>query len=410
MTRLVGQAGLGPSATTGVGFALEPGRGRNAVPVRATLLGAVTAVAIVAGVLTFAGSLDNLLDTPVLYGSGWDASVVVQASSGTLDDVPETAVNEIGRAILTGSPLVTGFAELFAAEGQVDGRPVPVAALQPGDPPVQPTVVEGREPAAPGEVAMGANTMSTLGVKVGDRVQIAAEGGPATEHVVVGRVVLPGVGTYPGSDKTALGEGALFSLEGLLAVVSPREQGFVVKMAPGTTTDDLQTSLRESLATQPLPDGVSEAFVDVTRPNRPSDIVSLGRMRRTPLVLSGMLVLLVAGTVANALFLAVRRRRVDLAVLRALGATRRQLLATVGWQASTVAVVAGVIGVPIGVVIGRWAWTVLADALGTAAPPVVPWVALGVTGVIVVVLANLIGLIPGSRAARATAASVLRSE
>ena len=52
----------------------------------------------------------------------------------------------------------------------------------------------------------------------------------------------------------------------------------------------------------------------------------------------------------------VRRRRRDLALLKTLGFTRRQLAAVVGWQ-STVAVAIGVIiGTPLGIVVGRFLW------------------------------------------------------
>lgn len=70
------RAGMSPSAVTGVRMALEPGRGGSAVPTRSTLVGAALAVAYVLAALTFAASLDRLLDTPRLYGWDWDAMVL----------------------------------------------------------------------------------------------------------------------------------------------------------------------------------------------------------------------------------------------------------------------------------------------------------------------------------------------
>ena len=81
--RSLSSSGLPVSAVTGIRFALDAGRARAAVPVRSTLLGAVTAVAVVAGVLTFSGSLNHLLDTPRLFGSDWDAAV---SGDSSLDD------------------------------------------------------------------------------------------------------------------------------------------------------------------------------------------------------------------------------------------------------------------------------------------------------------------------------------
>ncbi len=62
-------------AGTGVRMALEPGRGRTAVPVRTTIVGAALAVATVVAALTFASSLDHLVSTPRLYGWSWDVRV-----------------------------------------------------------------------------------------------------------------------------------------------------------------------------------------------------------------------------------------------------------------------------------------------------------------------------------------------
>ena len=66
------QAGLVPTATNGLRMAVEPGRGRRAVPVRSAYLGAVFGVLGVTAVLVFTSSLDHLVATPRLYGSTWD--------------------------------------------------------------------------------------------------------------------------------------------------------------------------------------------------------------------------------------------------------------------------------------------------------------------------------------------------
>jgi ABC-type lipoprotein release transport system permease subunit len=54
------------------------------------------------------------------------------------------------------------------------------------------------------------------------------------------------------------------------------------------------------------------------------------------------------------LFTGVRRRRRDLAVLKTLGLTRSQLLKLVSWQASALATVALLAGLPLGALAGRW--------------------------------------------------------
>ena len=96
---------------------------------------------------------------------------------------------------------------------------------------------------------------------------------------------------------------------------------------------------------------------------------------------------------------AVRRRRGELAVLKTLGFSRHQVRATIAWQASTVAWVGLVIGLPLGLVAGRVVWLAVADELGVSTDPTWP-----VLGVLLLVPAaflavNVIALFPADRAA-----------
>ena len=404
LVALLAGAGFGPAATTGVRFAFEPGRGRSALPVRATLVAAVTAVAVVAGTVTFAGSLDRLVDHPSLYGSGWDATLDYGSQGGG----PDTGMAAIIHRSLDANPAVRGYSEVIYNEIAIDGQPVPSVAFDRSDHPVEPTIVEGRAPTSPGEVALAAGTIDDLGKGIGDEVTATSTmTGQDHQLEVVGRVVLPGVGSSSGSNHTALGQGALITVEDManLFAVGTSSSLVVISLAPGAERAQLQADLMGDLSA--VPGGDQLVLSPVARP---SDVVALARLRRTPFLLASLLVLLVAATVANALFVAVRRRRFDLAVLKTLGETRRQLLGTSPWQASSTAFVAVVVGVPVGVVLGRWIWRALADAIGVVADPVTPWIALGLVAVVVLVLANVVGLVPGTRAARTSPAAVLRSE
>ena len=213
--------------------------------------------------------------------------------------------------------------------------------------------------------------------------------------------MLPGLGTYPGSDKTALGEGALLTKAELHRLGPDFGPGpFLVSLAPGATKADLARLVAQDDPT----------LVEVTGLQRPSDIVSYERERTTPFVLAGVLALLAIATVTHALVTAVRRRRRDLALLKTLGFTRRQVSASVAWQATTLGVAASAIGVPVGLVVGRWAWTALADNLGTVAEPIVPVLAVLLAVPLVLLVANAVAFVPGRIAARLRPAIVLRSE
>ena len=75
---------------------------------------------------------------------------------------------------------------------------------------------------------------------------------------------------------------------------------------------------------------------------------------------------------AHTLVTLTRRRRRDLAILKTLGFTRGQVLAAVAWQATIVAGIGLLVGLPLGVALGRWAWTLFAEDLGVVPEPVTP--------------------------------------
>ncbi len=369
------------------------------VPVRTTVVGAALAIASVAAAVTFAASLDHLVSTPRLYGWSWDVSV----DTGGSNEQDSAALGAQVDRELQRSSLVAGFSASRISRLDVDGVTVTALGVHPERGDVVPTIVDGRTPRANDEVALGAKTLDQIGASIGDtvRVQPDAGGAPVPLHVV-GRVVLPGLGTYPGSDKTTLGEGALLTRSELKRLGPDFGVGpYLVRLAPHAT--------RRQLGQAVVPPGRS-SDVTVAGLERPSDVVSYERVRTTPLVLAGVLALLAIATVAHALVTAVRRRRRDLALLKTLGFTRRQVSGSVASQATTFGVVALCIGVPIGIVVGRWAWTALADDLGTVAEPIVPVLAFVLGVPVVLLIANLVAYVPGRIAAHLRPTAVLRSE
>jgi ABC-type lipoprotein release transport system permease subunit len=106
----------------------------------------------------------------------------------------------------------------------------------------------------------------------------------------------------------------------------------------------------------------------------------------------------------------VRRRRRDLALLKTLGFTHRQLASVVAWQASVAAVIGVVLGVPLGIALGRWLWILFARQIFAVPQPTVPLVSVGVIAVGALVLANIVAALPGRSAARTPTALLLRAE
>jgi ABC-type antimicrobial peptide transport system permease subunit len=150
--------------------------------------------------------------------------------------------------------------------------------------------------------------------------------------------------------------------------------------------------------------------VAVISQGKPTDIVNFGRVEGTPYLLGAVLAAVSIATLAYILVSAVRRRRRDLAVLKTLGFVRRQVRATVACQATTVVSVSLLVGIPLGIAVGRWLWTRFADDLGIVTVPVVPAIAIVLTAVVALVIANVIAAAPAALAARTRPAVVLRSE
>jgi ABC-type antimicrobial peptide transport system permease subunit len=177
---------------------------------------------------------------------------------------------------------------------------------------------------------------------------------------------------------------------------------FLVRFAPGVSRDAGLAAVANDIKGLPNP------YVNAAE--RPASVVSLASIAGLPVAFSGLLALMAAGTLAHTLASSTRRRRRDLAILKSLGFIPRQLRQAVAWQATTIAAIALIIGLPAGVAAGRWAWRYLAPQLGVLPEPAVPLTAIFIAIPAALVLANLIAAAPGQAAARTQPATILRTE
>ena len=145
---------------------------------------------------------------------------------------------------------------------------------------------------------------------------------------------------------------------------------------------------------------------DAQRPSLPSEISDLGRLRSLPFALGIFFALLAIATVAHALVTTVRRWRHDFAVLRALGFTRRQSRGAIAWQSTMLAAAGVLVGVPLGVGIGRIVWRWLADSFPFVYAAPLAAVAVIVVVPVAFVVANVVAAGPARSAARIRPAEV----
>jgi hypothetical protein len=385
-------AGLPPAAVTGTRLALEPGRGRSAVPVRSAIATAAAGVCVLIMAATFSASLLHLLGDPRAYGVTWDVKV------GNFAD-PNGADRAASK--LATNPAVAAYAGAVteAPDVRVDGQAVHLLSFAPGKGSLLPAVVEGRAPAQPDEIALGSVAMRTLGKHLGDTV-VATTTGASQRLRVVGRVILNN--TALATPAVAPGNGGIVHVE-LWRRLSPpgtplAPESFYVRLDPASDRRRAIAQLQRD-----FPD-------TVVFPLKQPDLTNLKRVGYLPGLLAGLVALLALGTVAHALVTAVHRRRRDLAILKTLGFTRGQAAQTVAWQATTFALLAGLVGLPLGVAGGRWAWRLVAAQLGVAAGPVIPSVPVLAVAASTLLIANLVAAGPGWAASRVQPATVLRSE
>ena len=143
---------------------------------------------------------------------------------------------------------------------------------------------------------------------------------------------------------------------------------------------------------------------------RPAEIVNYRSLGATPAFLGAALAAGAVAALCLTLFASVRRRRRDLALLKTIGFTRRQLAAAVAWQ-STIAVALGaVVGVPLGIALGRFLWDLFAREISVVPEPTVPGPTVVLITVGALVLANIVAAVPGRMAGRTPTALLLRAE
>ena len=420
VVRAAAAAGLSAPGVVGIRFALEPAR-RTSAPVRSALTGAALAVITVTATVTFASGLHTLVSRPALYGWNWNYLLFPGNQN-----IPQEALTELGH-----DRDVAAASGVSPEQATIDNQEVPILIGTPGTDP-GPPILSGHAVAAPNQIVLGGQTLRQLHKQVGDTVvlsygapQNAPIYVPPTRLVIVGTATFPAIG-YPSSvaDHTSMGTGAMVSthvepaaLRKDLLKSDPLLNGpsmVLVRLRPGVPVAAGRANLQrvvhainKTLAADPDAGGNSIALLGV---QRPAEIVNYQTMGVTPVILASGLALGAVMALGLTLAETVRRRRHDLALLKALGFTRRQLSAVTAWQSSVAAVVGVVVGIPLGIVIGRQLWDLFARDIDAVPVPTVPVPSIVLIGVGAIVLANVVAALPGRLAARTPTALALRAE
>jgi hypothetical protein len=418
LVQMATSSGLSPPGVVGLRFALSPGHGRTAIPARSVLAGATIAVAIVTATLTFSSGLHSLVSRPALYGWNWDYAL------SSVNDVPPPAL-----AALNHDGDVSGWSGYHTLSVQLDDQTAPVL-LGPNNASVTPPILSGHAVDGDNQIVLGNITLPLLHKQVGDTV-IFSFGSPKTaplylppaKLVIVGTTTMPALGgasTF--AEHPSMGTGAVLSEYVNPAIDRAAHQSDPNLDGPGLVLVRLRSGVGPSAGLANM-HGVSQLAgrvfasdpnttgdnVNVLGVQHPAEIVNYQSTGATPVLLAAGLAVGAIVALAITLVASVRRRRRDLALLKTLGFTARQLAVTIAWQASVISAIAVVVGVPLGIVVGRQLWILFARSINAVPQPTVP-TSLFLVAIGALLLANLVAAIPARIAARTPAAFVLRTE
>jgi len=375
-----------------------------------------TSSAVLLGVAFLAGTL-------VLYNTlttGF-ADVIAEANAGT--DALVRSSLELGpgditeRDVIDGSlvdtvaavdgvaavaPRIEGIGRIVGADGPIGGGPwiagnwVEDDRLNPYD------LAEGRVPAAPGEIVIDRAAAEEGELAVGDTTVVR------TPDLV--DVTIVGLATYGTADSQGSATYAGFTTDFADEVLIP-EPGHVSNVAvaaePGVRQDELVSRLDAV-----LPDGVesltgaalnSEIEVEIQGEDQET-------FQQALILFAGIALVVATFSIYNTFSILVAQRTRESALLRALGASRGQVLRSVAAEALAVGLVASVGGIAVGLGLAS-GLLALMDVLGLAAPASSPVLNAGTVvialavGVIVTLVASLA---PAVRASRVPPLAALR--
>ena len=245
---------------------------------------------------------------PGRYGATWDVLVsdpLGPASAASVADRLRSIDGIEAAGGLTGNTARIGSRELYVyAISPLDGLAAGIV----------PTITRGRAPAAPNEIALGSRSMADAGIDIGDPVELTYLDTPHRLTVVGEAVINDGHEPIPGL-------GAIVTPQWLSSVdQASYVSDFAVRFSPEARRDGVAAVEREFTGW-------------TTRPVAPHGVVNLERISGWPAVLAVLMATIAVVAFLPRLLLTVRTQRRQLAVLRALGSSRRQLAGAVVWHA-----------------------------------------------------------------------------
>jgi len=320
-----------------------------------TLASVVVGVAFVSGTFVLSDTMVKAFDE--LYtGLTSGTDVVVRAESAYDADITTTGgqLRPLDESVVE---TVRGVDGVEVAEGAVSGFALVIDrhgdAVQPGGAPTFGTTIhadrrlsgagrirEGHAPSGPGEVVIDAQTVAKAGFRVGDDVDIVFEDGRRTFTLV-------GVVGFGESDSILGATLAGFDLSTSQLVLG--KEGLVDEVDV-LAADGVDAQVLQQRIDAVLPDGAEAVTGEQVAEDGTAAVRdAMGIFTTVLLVFAGVALLVGTFVIWNTFNVLVAQRRREVALMRAVGATRRQVLGGVLVEAASIGLVAGLVGLLSGV-------------------------------------------------------------
>ncbi|MEU5209434.1 FtsX-like permease family protein [Streptomyces sp. NPDC020742] len=378
-----------------------------------TVLAVMLGVAFVSGTLVFTSTISDAYQASSQKGFD-DVDVAIRPHSGDsgpgapapLDQkLLDKAARVPNAASATG--IVSGFAAIADKKGELLGNGFSTSGgnYYPGSDgkdaryPMQ----SGEAPHGPHEFALDARTADKGGYKVGDTVRISVDG-PVHEQKLTGIFTTDDGAVAAGGSLALFDTATAQKLYGMPGGFSEID----VKAAPGTSQTELKSAVDKV-----LPKGSAEATTGKQLADDMAKMVAekMDGMKTGLLVFAGIALFVGVFLIANTFTMLVAQRTKELALLRAVGASRRQVTRSVLIEAFVVGTVAGVTGMAVGIGIGAGLRALMSNLGNTVpdGPLVVSPSTVLISLVVGVVITVLAAWLPGRRAARIPPVAAMNS-
>ncbi|WP_086772836.1 ABC transporter permease [Streptomyces bobili] len=378
-----------------------------------TVLAVMLGVAFVSGTLVFTNTISEAFQKSSAKGFGQvDVAVTAESQDDEGDRIGKTP--ELTQALLDRSAKVPGAGSVigvvggFTAIADKDGKLVGGGFQSQGgnywgDKDPRYTLKEGTAPRGPGQIALDSETARRAGYQVGDTVRLSIDG-PVLSPEITGIFTTDDGNVAAGGSLTLFDTATAQQLFGKTGTYDEID----VKAAAGTSQSALKAALDKA-----LPKDLVETTTGKQLADDQAEAISASTsgLRQGLLVFAGIALFVGTFIIANTFTMLVAQRTKELALLRAVGASRRQVTRSVLIEAFVVGTVAGLTGLIAGVGIGAGMRSLM-GSLGATVPdgPLVVSPGTVATALVVgVVITMLAAWLPGRRAAKIAPVAAMSS-